>query len=432
MSELLKKIAEEWKNEALQTQMKKVAATFLNHQKVSAQEAAYRLLSLYLKKMSRKVLYVNANKKGDRVLLCKPVSEIMEKEDDDENPFLTSIHDKYSARPQKLENMCLAEFATTYRSISNSSRLPDHLHEDSDDEDEMSNDRGSVIKLRNNLGFLCKRQKLAILRYHRFREDKEKEKFYFSKLLLYLPWRDEETELSIVGSESYSDMYTANREIVDNNEAKFHLCHVDSALRLLNSDNLEGMWDDIAPGALQEEYECNIQQPTVECNIEQSDADANKRIIEGDHSNRLFSIDQQPAEMPLDEYTSLMNSLKDEQKAVVDEVSDWCGKVVNNNVSSINVTADEVKPFYYFISGPGGAGKSHVIKAVYETCRKRLKPLHTNSPDAPTVLLTAPTGCSAFQIGVKTLHSTLHLNPKHAKQLSVIVIRKTELPAQCI
>ena len=274
------------------------------------------------KKRSRKVLYVDANKKGDRVLLCKPVSEIMEKEDDDENLFLTSIHDKYSARPQTLENMCFAEFATTYESLSNSSRLSDHLHEDSDGEDQMSNERGSVIKLRNNLGFLCKRQKLAILRYHRFREDKEKEKFYFSKLLLYLPWRDENTELSTVGSESYSDMYTANREIVDNNEAKFNLCHVDSALSLLNSDNLEGMWDDIAPGALQEEYECNMQQPIVECNIEQSDVDANKSIIEGDHSDRSFIIDQQPAEMPLDEYTSLMNSLNDEQKAVVDEVSD--------------------------------------------------------------------------------------------------------------
>ena len=74
------------------------------------------------------------------------------------------------------------------------------------------------------------------------------------------------------------------------------------------------------------------------------------------------------------------------------------------------MTADKVKPFYYFINGPGGVGKSHVIKAVYETCRKRLKPLHKNSPDAPTVLLTAPTGCAAFQIGGKTLHSTLHLN----------------------
>jgi len=50
MSEMLQEVVKENSNDDLRTQMKKVAATFLNHQEISAQEAAYRLLSLYLNK----------------------------------------------------------------------------------------------------------------------------------------------------------------------------------------------------------------------------------------------------------------------------------------------------------------------------------------------------------------------------------------------
>ena len=54
MSDIIQQVAKESSNEVFRTQMKKVAATFLNHQEISAQEAAYRLLSLYLKKCQGK------------------------------------------------------------------------------------------------------------------------------------------------------------------------------------------------------------------------------------------------------------------------------------------------------------------------------------------------------------------------------------------
>ena len=35
-------------------------------------------------------------------------------DDDDENIFMTNIHDRYAARPNDKENMCLAKFAVSY------------------------------------------------------------------------------------------------------------------------------------------------------------------------------------------------------------------------------------------------------------------------------------------------------------------------------
>ena len=50
MSELLLKVSKESGAEEVKTQMAKLGSTFLNHREVRAQEAAYRLLSLPLKK----------------------------------------------------------------------------------------------------------------------------------------------------------------------------------------------------------------------------------------------------------------------------------------------------------------------------------------------------------------------------------------------
>ena len=66
-----------------------------------------------------------------------------------------------------------------------------------------------------------------------------------------------------------------------------------------------------------------------------------------------------------------------------------------------------------FLSGPGGTGKSHVV-ILYRDSSHFFK--HTVKPDddQPFVLITAPTGSAAFQIGGSTIHSAylLHDNLK--------------------
>ena len=57
MGELLKQVAHEAKTDELKEQMKKVGSAFLTHREVSAQEAAYRLLSLPMKQLSRSVVF---------------------------------------------------------------------------------------------------------------------------------------------------------------------------------------------------------------------------------------------------------------------------------------------------------------------------------------------------------------------------------------
>ena len=55
-----------------------------------------------------------------------------------------------------------------------------------------------------------------------------------------------------------------------------------------------------------------------------------------------------------------------------------------------------------FLSGPGGVGKSHVIKLVHSDTLKLLKLSGTFEPDDVIALQTAPTGVAAFNINGMT------------------------------
>ena len=63
-----------------------------------------------------------------------------------------------------------------------------------------------------------------------------------------------------------------------------------------------------------------------------------------------------------------------------------------------------------FLSGSGGTGKSHVVHLIQKDMSHFFK--HTVKPvnDQPIVLITAPTGSAAFQIGGSTIHSTFLLH----------------------
>ena len=69
-----------------------------------------------------------------------------------------------------------------------------------------------------------------------------------------------------------------------------------------------------------------------------------------------------------------------------------------------------VTPYHLFVSGPGGVGKSHIIKIIKSDIIKLLRLSGIFEPDDVMVLLTTPTGVAAFNVGGMTLHSALLLS----------------------
>ena len=58
------------------------------------------------------MVFVNTNPPESRVSMLRPVEELVDCDSDDENVFKLSLIDRYAARPESLESMCLAEFAS--------------------------------------------------------------------------------------------------------------------------------------------------------------------------------------------------------------------------------------------------------------------------------------------------------------------------------
>ena len=114
MGELLKRVAAEARTDELKVQMRKVGSAFLTHREVSAQEAAYRILSLPMKQLSRSVVFVDTNPKRDRIAVLKDDKALKDLDDDNTDVFQRSLIDRYEHRPLQLQFMCLAEFAATF------------------------------------------------------------------------------------------------------------------------------------------------------------------------------------------------------------------------------------------------------------------------------------------------------------------------------
>ena len=70
------------------------------------------------------------------------------------------------------------------------------------------------------------------------------------------------------------------------------------------------------------------------------------------------------------------------------------------------------------LSGPGGTGKTHVLKLFQRDIYHSLCTLVNADPDQPLVLMTAPTATAAFQIGGSTIDLALLTYDSSRKKLT--------------
>ena len=128
---------------------------------------------------------------------------------------LQSIHDKYIARPDELEDMCLANFAAKYSTGS----------------DDTSGT--NVITLKNNIGKMRLRQKEAVIKTHRYSENDFR--YFYSRLLLFLSWRNEDELMG--GYSTYEEHNNVKLNTVEENAQKYNMDKSD--LEILGCQNYQ-------------------------------------------------------------------------------------------------------------------------------------------------------------------------------------------------
>ena len=113
MGELMRKDFKESSSDGAKD-LRKAGNVYLKTRKVSAREAIAHAITLSSQLPNSDVLYLPFGLNKNRIRMLKSQDELDKMEPSDKNIFQVNIIDKYANRPGNLENMCLADFGTTY------------------------------------------------------------------------------------------------------------------------------------------------------------------------------------------------------------------------------------------------------------------------------------------------------------------------------
>ena len=405
LGDLLRKAQEEAEEGHMEPvkQLRKLGNVYLHAREISVMEAVYRVCGMNLKQSSREVVFVPADQNACR--LTKPVEILKESEGTSDDIWMTNIVDRYLSRPRTavFENMCLADFASNYKVKGKS-------NENADSDAAEQEKPCQVYKLLNDKGSVVKRTKPAVIRYTKFNKDKNSEKYYYSLVSMYYPHRL--SDFKPPEMETYQEMFDHYSHVILPNMEPFEKL----------TDELDEAWKQLQEGAPPEDVWANIASNQEQSRIEENEEleeirDQMKQDYEeidpddipdigNTQSNTLHSATCKiTPTSSKDEYKQMLQSLNENQAKLYYFVKNWAEHNEHGDAD----------PFYIFLTGGAGTGKSHTIRCIFNEVDRTISRKSENA-ECPVVLLVAYTGTAAYNIGGQTIHSAFHIN--HCRQLA--------------
>ena len=207
-------------NKDLRQQVRHIGNKFLTHVELCAQEAAYLVLQLPLRRSSRRFVFINTSEPTKRTFLLKPL-EVLE----DMPRASTQIESdnnikRYSRRLGALKDCCLADFMCKFdiippkrdnpkknRSLEDevlpeteNFEIDEEILEDTgneqNDEDQllmfMDSDEKEICMKDGTI--IRKRGTCKIMRCFGYSKEQDEENYYREQLMLYFPWRNEQKD----------------------------------------------------------------------------------------------------------------------------------------------------------------------------------------------------------------------------------------------
>ena len=272
----------------------------------------------------------------------------------------------------------------------------------------------NTITLKNGLGSMRKRKKKAIIRWHNFNLEKEPEKHFRSRIMLFLPWREED---KLHGNfKSYTDRYHEEIDKIKTVEDLFihHEEEINDAFEQLQTVGPpQDAWDNLAPRTEESQHAAQEEGITDERPMAEDIQTHIDQIVneqqqsKHDSLNLKYTKEARKELLTTVEYNKYMQQLNEEQKIVVMYHRKWCKETVLALKQN-----KPIKPYCLFLSGPGGVEKSHVVKLIHTDTVKLLQCAQQITAEDVPILLTAATGVAAHNINGITVHSAFLLNDR--------------------
>ena len=377
MSELMKKAAKEAGTAEVQQKMHKVGQVFITKREVSEHEAIKRVLSLPLRRSNIALVFIPTGPRKDMMRLLKPAALLKQMPGDETDIYMTSVIDRYEARPDSLEQMCLAGFATNFvtKYADTEVYLESHTTQQSE-----------IIQLKNGKGRMRRRCTPCVICYHKVPKLKNSELFFFNLLQLYLPWRQESGFSSC--HTSFEDTYHSFEKEILLNMAK-HEPFSD-----INFDDFADVIPDIIDSGENAESAFPNLHPDLLCDDS----------VPHSHTTNPAQSSHTSSGLSDDAFYAMCAQLNDAQYRLFNFIMTHTVELLLNESNDL----PQPSPFYIFLSGGAGVGKSFLVKAITQYMKRMLR-YHAQKNNQPSVAVTASTSKTATNIDGNTLHSAFNL-----------------------
>ncbi|XP_061190195.1 uncharacterized protein LOC133198054 [Saccostrea echinata] len=359
-------------NMDLKRQVRHIGNKFLNFVEVSAQEASYLILQMPLTQATREVVFINTSPPEDRVFLLKHQDELNE----------------------------LPKDSTDIKADKIRKDLQEEVNDDNPEdisEETFFTDQDVLVHLKNGIK-IRRRKNKRVIRYVGYSQKTNSEQYYRERILLFLPWRNENADL--LGShQTYEQHYKQKACIIQVKQKQYeHFVDELEQARLQAEEDLDNM-ETVAPNTEHAEAEdAEISsEPSEEFvhydpdTVQHRDFDICPEL---GLSSKVSETEMSAVRIPDEQYYKLLQSLNTKQREFYNHVTNW-----------IQIR-DE--PLYAFLTGGAGAGKSVVIDAIFQTLHRILYSKEGENPDDIRILLCAHTGKAAYNIKGTTIASAFH------------------------
>ena len=438
--ELLLSALKDAQNDDLRSKLKKVGSAFLTHRQMGESEAYYRTLPHMLLKLANvQPVFAPTGFNPSHFLeridddiadKCEDAIEVEGREGKYREK--ASMYDKYLRRDceqqPELKDLCYAQFVKRYRYVKNLPKthkfgqlnVPKSWDHDGNlvfedkivtknmEEDDYNFKLPSFIKiksLQDDEPSYVKLSKECVLRFHKFKKDKNLHEHLFSELQLYLPHTnikkhgrayslEQEREDLAVCQKTYAQSQL-NR--VKNRIMPF-LETVEEGMEAAYQESKNTIGDMLDPENEQDRIEC--EDIGLEDNPDYAVKDFSDLLEEDETAPKgLFKTVTLSSD---EEIQQLIHRLDDAQRMVVNTAMKYIKQIKISRKINSKVVAPRL-----IIQGGAGSGKSTVIHVLVQLMERHLRQSGDNLEN-PYVLPLSFTGTAAANIDGMTLHSAFN------------------------
>ncbi|KAK3928626.1 Transcription factor tau subunit sfc3 [Frankliniella fusca] len=299
----------------------------------------------------------------DKFITCKK-DDSLDGIETDEKKNLKALYNKIKVDMEKIakknEDCSFDKFIEqlditwyTYRKRMTQTNLQNilEIEDTSDNDNDNNNIKSSALHLKKNkTGFIFLRKKPRVIRFRNYSIDENEYDFYRTEVMLYYPWTNEQYII-----ENAQKIYVQNKLEIDKNKQKYTYklsVSLNNIIEEISNKNEHTDSDtDLDDTCIAEDFkifEIGAVDTDVALEIPTMNSSDDK-IKYGTFSIPKLSSNK--------DYITLLSSLNDKQT-----------KYHDNFLKLIKL--QEKTQFFHFISGPGGVGKSTLLKALTETATR--------------------------------------------------------------